>query len=135
MTLLKGVAKYMQKTGCKHLQRKNGVHKHLLLTECLKFSRVEVIQETEKPLLHLLHVWDIGEKGVLNRSRLRTFSFSALRFRLLFHHSANKMQFKNQLHLTAFKKRWLCSDCSRLSKICELNGISLKNKKSEQIQY
>lgn len=94
---------------------KSGKHKHLLLTKCLKFPRVEVIQKAEKPLLHFLNVWDISKKGMLNRGWLSTFSLSSLRFCLFFHHSANKIQIK-----TVFKKRWLFSDGSRLSKISEL---------------
>lgn len=82
----------MQKIWCKHLEKKKSREKQLWITECLEFSRVEVIQKAEEPPLHLLDIGDVGEEGVLDRGWLSAFAFSTLRFGLFFHHSVKRVQ-------------------------------------------
>lgn len=42
------------------------------LTKGLKFSRVEVIEETKQAFLHLLHIRDVCEEGMLSSGSLVT---------------------------------------------------------------
>lgn len=44
------------------------------LTKSLQFAWVEVVKEVEEAPLHLSHVWDICEKGVLQGGRLDHFT-------------------------------------------------------------
>lgn len=44
------------------------------LTESLQFARVEIVEEVEEPPLHLPHVRDICEEGVLQGRGLHHFT-------------------------------------------------------------
>lgn len=91
---------------CKHYHCtaiKNNYCTHTVhaLTKRLKFTRVEVIQETQKSPFHFLDIWNICEKRMLDWCCLCPFCFTSWRFGFLFDY-AKKKKLTKQILLPAF---------------------------------